>query len=234
MSKIQSWLRQSNESEKAFQYFTYFLSLPSDKRTNRQVSDRYTVSEQNIKQIRRRYNWNQRTLDYDNYIASAATRGAAKAAEKAKFDWLCWETEKLEETRIAVDRFFAKAEEILALDIVESETIEKQIFDSKTGQAVFDSEGKAVYQQVTINKPLKFKMSDALRCVESAVIVGEFVIAKQRLLKAAAMTAHYSLYIPKQTKPLEEMTIEELDEYIRQLEIAKEALAKGELPDFTK
>ena len=221
----QSWLRQPNESEKSYEYFSYFLSLPPADRSNRKVAEEYTVSEQNIKKIRRRWNWNERTLAYDNHLARASIRGAVKAAEKAEFDWATWETTNLEKTRKITDELYTKAEEILNLEVVESKTLEKQIFDTKTGKPVLDSEGNPVYQQVIIHSPLKFKLSDAARLTEAAIILTQYAVAKQRVL---LVKVDFNDYMPKLLKSLDDMTEVELDEYIKEIRHTKEAILKGE------
>jgi hypothetical protein len=185
MSKIQSWLRQPKESEKTFEYFSYFLSLPPAERSNRRVSEEYTVSEQNIKQIRCRWKWNERALEYDNHLASAATRAVTKAVEKAEFNWATWEAGNLERTRKITDELFNKVEEILKLEVVQ------------------------------------FRADDAIRFTESAVILTNYLMERQRSLFTKF---DFNQILPELLKPLEDMTEDELSEYIEKCQKARRKL----------
>jgi hypothetical protein len=180
-----AWLRQPKESEKTFEYFSYFLSLPPAERSNRRVSEEYTVSEQNIKQIRRRWKWNERALEYDNHLSSAATRAMTKAVEKAEFNWAAWEIANLEKTRRITDELFNKVEEILKLEVVQ------------------------------------FRADDAIRFIESAVILTNYLMERQRSLFTKF---DFNQILPELLKPLEDMTEDELSEYIEKCQKASRKL----------
>lgn len=71
-----SWLRQNNEPENSYKWFTYYRDMEDTRRLNKvvaamKVKEPYLESYPTYQQIRKAssvWHWKQRTIDYDNYL----------------------------------------------------------------------------------------------------------------------------------------------------------------------
>lgn len=219
-----TWLRGDFENDRAFEIFNTFLNLSPSERTSRRVAEIWSLSEGRVKQLRNKYHWNERVRDYDNYMAEKRDVAVEKNVGIVAFDWAKWELENLERTRQITDKLFTRSEQILAMPFVKAEKREA-IIDPKTGEPLLDREGNPVHQVVQIVNPMRFSAGDASRFAEAGVVLTQYATARARALAPREAGNHQ---LPQPEKALEDMTPEEIEIYILQIEQATEAIARGE------
>lgn len=221
------WHRQGGEplKETARQYamFQFFLSLPPEIRTAEKVQKHFNLqSDRQVHRLRSEKMWNQRAQAHDEAQAVRIDEKRAKVLENAAFDWAKWETDNLENVREITDLLFKKTKEILTLPVVE--TTRKN--------PIIDQNGELIYQEITL-KPTKFSAGDAPRYAEAAVLLSKFYVEQTEAAKAKE-AGGFNLHLPKPKKPVDQMSPEEIEEWIAECNSAKTALEKGEsVEDYT-
>lgn len=219
----QSWLRREDETNKQFDLFQTFLYLPPSERTSLKVAEKFRVSERYISRIRSEKNWNERTRDFDNFLAVRASGKVAKVAEEKAFDWEKWEQGNIEKTVSIVDKLFAKCDEILNYKTFRRKFDEKPLTYAD-GEPILDAEGKQIHQQIVIIEPIKFSAGDGARMAEAAVLMSQFLMMRQR--QQSPLTHNAGL--PEPSKPLDDMSPDELEQYALECRAASAAIARGE------
>lgn len=84
-----SWYRREDESDISYELFEIYRSLPPSDRTFANVSRRKYGNENtaNIREYSKKYNWNQRVVDWDNHLTAQRDRITIEALEDAKSEY---------------------------------------------------------------------------------------------------------------------------------------------------
>jgi len=218
--------------------FQAYRDLPADVKDLRErVRAKFELkSGRRIDTLASKFNWKARRAAYLETLRIAADKGVAKTVAKVAestateqaFDYAAWHIKNIERTRRIADQLFDKAEAILKLNVVQSQTKGELAFDAD-GRQMFDKDGKPLMVNVTILKPSRFSVSDAPKFSEAGLILAQYAREQDRY----ASTGEIDRDVPAPDKPLEEMSADELDSYIARCREAKDAIIRGEPIDET-
>ena len=222
-SEIKPWHQQPGETDKAYSYFKYFLSLDPATRNLETVGFQFGVGKANIQKMSTRDNWMARAAAYTNFLTSAADSVAVAAEQDIAFNWADWELSNHDKVRGITERLLARCEQMLTLPVQEMKKETDPLMDPRTGEPILDSRGNQVYQTVTVVKPIRFTASDAPRYAEAALILTKYLAETNGIAPLPSLPAPH--------KPVEEMSVEEREEYIASIRAQQQALVRGEAID---
>lgn len=210
------WHQQRNkgETDRNYGLFQYFLSLEPAERTLTKVAENFDIDLGYVSKLSIARNWLERAAAHTDWIAQQTDAAARRAAEQMALDWADWEYENLNRVRGITERLLANCEKMLNQPIQEMTKKTAPIKD-KFGKAVV-VDGEQVYAEITTIKPVRHTAADAPRYAEAAVILTKY-LKDQNSPSVEPIRAP----LPAPKKPVEEMTVEERDEYIAELRRAQ-------------
>ncbi len=219
-----SWHQRAKETARQFELFEYYLSLEPEHRSLQKVSERFTVSRQYVDRIARKFLWEDRSRNRNNYFAEQADAVAVKAVKDAEFDFVEWEEQKNIRFRALTDGLLEKCEQMLQVPIQQT-TVEKiAIVDPNTGAKLLDEDGEVVYPTITTIKPSRWNAADTVRFAEAAVVLTKY-LAEQNTKPP------FRSPLPPPPKPIELMNLFEREQYINDLREIQRQRAREDFTD---
>lgn len=140
--RLRPWERRPNESAKAYEAASLYLSLGAD-RSLKEVSQRCTKGVSLLKRWSARHQWTRRARLYDAHLAAIEQRSRERLAKEAAEVWTLREQEIREQKFKLADAMLTKAEHMLNFPLAK--------------QRVVDENG----HRVTVVQPTKWTMSAA-------------------------------------------------------------------------
>lgn len=214
------WLQQSDEGDRHYEFFEFYLSLPPKERKMQKIANHFALSRNYISGISNRYEWPQRAVAWKNYLVEKAAVAAIQAAQDAVFDWWSWEAANRDGVRRITEGMLSKALKMIELPLTKTETKRRPIRDAK-GKHMRGADGKPLYQEVTIITPVRFSLADLPRYATAIVELSRYLATQGGIRQLAAS-------LPSPEKSVEEMTIEERAKWIAELRRRREAIVNGE------
>jgi hypothetical protein len=219
-----SWHQRAKETARQFELFEYYLSLEPEHRSLQKVSERFTVSRQYVDRVARKFLWEDRSRNRNNYFAEQADAVAVNAVKQVEFDYQIWEEQKTARFRDLTDSLLEKCEQMLQVPIQQT-TVEKiAIVDPNTGAKLLDEDGEIIYQTITTIKPSRWNAADTVRFAEAAVVLTKY-LAEQNTKPP------FRSPLPPPPKPVELMSIFEREQWIEELREIQRQRAREDFSD---
>lgn len=145
-----AWERQTREGARSYSCFQKFLDLGPD-RTLKQTAAESGVPEQKVRSLSAQWNWRERALAWEDYLAEQTRKATLKILEKDSEKWARRRVKLREDEFTTAERLLERANKILDLPLLEtSTTTETRIV-----------KGEAVPVAITIIKPIRTSQRDA-------------------------------------------------------------------------
>jgi hypothetical protein len=218
-----SWFRRKQETDRNFEMFSYYLSLPAMERSLQKVSERFAISRQYVDRIARKFLWEDRSMNRDCWLQQQADDVAVNAVKQAEFDYSVWEEEKNIRFRVLTDGLLEKCEAMLKVPITQTSVEKIAVVDPNTGAKLLDKDGEIIYQTITTIKPGKWNATDTVRFAEAAVVLTKYLSEQN--------TKPSKSPFPPPKKPLELMNMFERQAYIDDLREIQRQRAREDFTD---